>query len=233
MKIGSLLACLAMLMTTLVETATAQNKLQGTEEEALVEVLFTNFEDVPKAGETILFRGKENGKEIKAVTDRSGNLQALVPEGDVYLIVYLDGTKEVEYSNLEVVAKEGIQTARLKMKFEPAKSWTLENVLFDTGKATLRPESFEELDVLVDVLKHKSNLEIEIAGHTDNVGNPEANKKLSLARSQAVVNYLIQKGTNPERLVAKGYGDTRPIAHNDTEEGRQLNRRTEVVVLKE
>ena len=105
--------------------------------------------------------------------------------------------------------------------------------MFDSGKATLSPASFKELDVLVDVLKHKKTMKIEIAGHTDDVGNPESNKKLSLARAQTVVNYLKSKGINPERLVAKGYGDTRPIAHNDSAEGRKLNRRTEVVVLKE
>ena len=213
--------------------ANAQNPLQGTEEEALVEVLFTDFEENPKSGETILFRGKETKKEIKAVTNESGKLQVLLPEGDVYLIIYLNGTKEENYSTLDVPHKKGILTSELQMKFEPAKSWTLYDVLFDFSKATLRPESYKELDVLVDILNHKKNLVIEIAGHTDNVGSPEDNKNLSFSRSQAVRKYLIEKGIDPKRLVAKGYGDTRPIAHNNTQEGRQLNRRTEVVVLKE
>ena len=79
----------------------------------------------------------------------------------------------------------------------------------------------------------KKNLVIEIAGHTDNVGKPEANMKLSQGRADAVRNYLIKKGVKPDHVSAKGYGDTSPIATNDTDAGKQRNRRTEVRIIKE
>jgi outer membrane protein OmpA-like peptidoglycan-associated protein len=87
------------------------------------------------------------------------------------------------------------------------------------------------LDELVAYLNRKDDERIEIGGHTDNVGKPASNLKLSLDRANAVRDYLIGKGINPERLTAKGYGMTEPIAENNTEEGRAQNRRTEVKIL--
>ena len=76
-------------------------------------------------------------------------------------------------------------------------------------------------------------MKIEVGGHTDNVGDDDANMQLSQARSEAVVNYLIKKGVNSDNLIPKGFGETKPKASNDTAEGRQKNRRTEVRILKE
>ena len=103
----------------------------------------------------------------------------------------------------------------------------LRNIFFDTGKSTLRPESNAELDRLVALLKDVPNLKIELSGHTDNTGSATMNESLSQDRAQAVVDYLVSKGINKSRLTAKGYGASKPIASNDTAEGRQLNRRTE------
>lgn len=107
----------------------------------------------------------------------------------------------------------------------------LNNLFFDFNKATLKPESFYELNELAETLKNQTNLRIEIAGHTDNVGADDYNLKLSQERAQAVVNYLVQKGVSKDRLVAKGYGKTKPIAPNTTEQGRAQNRRVELRVL--
>ena len=120
---------------------------------------------------------------------------------------------------------------KVNIKFEAARSYTLDNVQFDFGKATLRPESFTELGELVSYLKNKDNIKVEIAGHTDNVGKDADNLKLSQQRADAIRNYVIKKGIQPARIIAKGYGAAEPIADNDTDEGRQLNRRTEVRVL--
>ncbi len=106
----------------------------------------------------------------------------------------------------------------------------LNNIFFDTGKATLRPESTAELERLHKLLTDQPALKLEITGHTDNVGRPAANQELSQRRAQAVVTYLTQHGVGPERLTAAGYGDTRPVAPNTTAGGRQLNRRTEFKV---
>jgi outer membrane protein OmpA-like peptidoglycan-associated protein len=109
---------------------------------------------------------------------------------------------------------------------------TLNNVFFDFNKATIRPESRTALRYLIDFLKEHTAYRIEIAGHTDSVGTAEFNLRLSRERAEAVRDYLIAKGIAANRLVAKGYGATKPRATNDTEEGRQQNRRTEFSFLK-
>lgn len=107
----------------------------------------------------------------------------------------------------------------------------LNNIFFDYDKATLRSESIAELDRLLSLLKNSSTLRIQISGHTDNKGSADYNQKLSENRAKSVVDYLIEKGINKDRLQYKGYGFANPVATNDTEEGRQLNRRTEFEIL--
>lgn len=104
----------------------------------------------------------------------------------------------------------------------------LEGVEFDYDKATLRPEAAAILDKTADSLQHWSSANIEVAGHTDNRGSDDYNMKLSEQRAEAVRNYLISKGIAAERLIAKGYGETKPVADNDTDEGRFKNRRVEL-----
>ncbi|MFI5164373.1 MAG: OmpA family protein [Bacteroidia bacterium] len=103
----------------------------------------------------------------------------------------------------------------------------LRNIFFDFDKATLRPESTNELERLTKLLTDVPTMKIEIGGHTDSKGADEYNMKLSASRAQSVVDYLASHGIDKSRLTSKGYGKTKPMASNDTDEGRQLNRRTE------
>ena len=107
----------------------------------------------------------------------------------------------------------------------------LRNVFFETGRWEILPESEYELAKVVDLLTKNPTLKIELGGHTDNVGRPEANQRLSEQRAKAVYDYLINKGIPSNRLSYKGYGETQPVATNDTDEGRRENRRTEIKVL--
>ncbi|MBR3959754.1 MAG: PD40 domain-containing protein [Bacteroidales bacterium] len=107
----------------------------------------------------------------------------------------------------------------------------LRNVFFETGRWEILPESEYELAKVVDLLTKNPTLKIELGGHTDNVGRPEANQRLSEQRAKAVYDYLINKGIPSNRLSYKGYGETQPVATNDTNEGRRENRRTEIKVL--
>ncbi len=107
----------------------------------------------------------------------------------------------------------------------------LNNIFYDFDKATLRPESEAELDRLNKLLTENPTLKIEISGHTDNIGSASYNQKLSENRAKSVVNYLFDKGIEKSRLTYKGYGFNRPVAKNDTEEGRQQNRRTEFEIM--
>jgi outer membrane protein OmpA-like peptidoglycan-associated protein/tetratricopeptide (TPR) repeat protein len=107
----------------------------------------------------------------------------------------------------------------------------LKNIFFDVNKYELKPESQSELDKLVQLLNENPAIKIEISGHTDNVGKPADNLLLSNNRAKAVTGYLVSKKINPARLAAKGYGETKPLADNKTEEGRMQNRRTEMRVI--
>ncbi|MEO0102562.1 MAG: OmpA family protein [candidate division WOR-3 bacterium] len=107
-------------------------------------------------------------------------------------------------------------------------------VLFDFNKATIKSESYRGLDEAAQILKDNPKISVEIQGHTDNIGSDAYNQKLSERRAQAVANYFIsQHGIDANRLRTKGYGESKPIAPNDTEEGRALNRRVEFVVIRE
>jgi outer membrane protein OmpA-like peptidoglycan-associated protein/tetratricopeptide (TPR) repeat protein len=107
----------------------------------------------------------------------------------------------------------------------------LKNIFFDVNRYELKPESSTELDNIVELLKENPSLKIQINGHTDNVGKPADNLKLSNNRANAVIQYLIAKGIDPKRLSSKGWGETQPLADNSSEEGRARNRRTEMKVM--
>jgi len=106
-----------------------------------------------------------------------------------------------------------------------------DNILFTTGEATLRAESYQELDRLVRLLKENPSVRIEVSGHTDNTGSASLNKRLSKERALSVKRYLESKGIDPDRIEYEGYGFERPIAPNTTEEGRAKNRRVEIEVI--
>ncbi|MEL7120639.1 MAG: OmpA family protein [Bacteroidota bacterium] len=107
----------------------------------------------------------------------------------------------------------------------------LKNVFFETGKATLLESSKSELDRLLNLLNENPKMVIQINGHTDDVGQEDDNQQLSEKRALAVYEYLIEKGIVEARLSYKGFGELKPIDTNETEEGRQNNRRTEFVIL--
>jgi OmpA-OmpF porin, OOP family len=114
---------------------------------------------------------------------------------------------------------------------EVGSSVILNNIFFDTDKAILRDESFPELDRLLALFEDVPDLKVEIAGHTDSDGSDAYNEGLSNRRANAVRDYLISKGIGEEHIVAKGYGEIQPIATNDTDDGKQQNRRVEFVIL--
>jgi outer membrane protein OmpA-like peptidoglycan-associated protein len=114
--------------------------------------------------------------------------------------------------------------------FKTGERIILKNISFEVNKSILLPSSNKELNKLADNLIKNKNTVIEICGHTDNTGSEEKNKALSEARAKAVADYLISKGIDKTRTSYIGYGSTKPIAKNDTEEGRQLNRRVEFLI---
>lgn len=164
----------------------------------------------------------------------SGRYLVSLPSGTNYGIVVRQDGYLFHSENFDLPAgaafAEVTKDIPLK-KLEVGAVIVLNNIFFDTGKATLRPESTAELERLQKLLTEQPAIRLEMAGHTDNVGKPAANQDLSQRRAQAVVAYLTGHGITPDRLTAAGYGDTRPVVPNTSAANRQLNRRTEFKVL--
>ena len=112
--------------------------------------------------------------------------------------------------------------------FATAASFTLTGVTFETSSSVIRPSSYDKLDEVAEALRANPDVRVEISGHTDNVGSDEGNLTLSQARAESVRRYFIEKGVAADRMEAKGYGETKPVATNDTAEGRAENRRVEM-----
>lgn len=116
--------------------------------------------------------------------------------------------------------------------FKVGESITLNNILFEVGTDKIRPESQVELKKLQEFMKDNPNVEIEISGHTSSEGDAAINNSLSYKRALAIKNHLVTTGTATERITAIGYGSLKPVAKNDSEENRKLNRRVELRVVK-
>jgi outer membrane protein OmpA-like peptidoglycan-associated protein len=172
-------------------------------------------------------------------TDAQGYAEVLVPIGQRYEMEYLSLGRRNTTANVEVPSGPN-QDLRLTLRYRRYRGvegegetprFVLDGVHFDSNSATIRPESHRRLDRVVEYMTHKPNARIRVAGYTDNVGNPRTNRTLSERRAQAVRAYLVSHGLDGGRIEAVGYGDESPIASNDTEEGRQQNRRIEAVEL--
>jgi len=165
---------------------------------------------------------------------KTGKYLVSLPSGKNYGIAVKAENYLFHSENFDIPAVAGYQEINkdiLLKRFEVGTKIVLNNIFFDVAKSNLRPESYAELGLLLKLLNDIPTLKIEISGHTDNQGAAAYNQKLSESRAKAVVDYLIGKGIEVTRLTFKGYGFTQPIATNSTEEGRQMNRRTEFKVL--
>jgi outer membrane protein OmpA-like peptidoglycan-associated protein len=224
---------LSLVISTILLSAEAQPslpkdaKIEGT----IVDMRSKN----PQNNELIIFRSQKNGNEYQAISDSLGKFNTRLPVSDKYEIFIMGFKDSTSYNIIEIPTPRPNafynNAFTINIEFDPPKTFVLENVEFDFGKATLRPASYKALDELVEYLQRKSDDRIEIGGHTDNIGSEAKNKILSLERAKSIVSYLIAKGIDPARLTSKGYGSLEPIEENNTEAGRQKNRRTEVKIL--
>ena len=122
--------------------------------------------------------------------------------------------------------------AVLRNRISMEQDFTLNGVQFEIGSANLTPEAKDILDEVAAAMQGSPNVKVEIQGHTDNTGSMALNERLSLERAESVKTYLIGRGIDSNRLATKGFGPNRPIATNDTPEGRTENRRIEFVIIK-
>ena len=208
-----------------------QGKLKATATDAAVRFFVVDKDDnSPIEGIAISLTAPDGKKYYtEEPTNAEGFAEALLPIGQTYGVDYLSLGRHGVSAHLDVANKPDLNlklTMRYKREDYP-KSLVLENVEFATGKATLVGDSQSRLDVIVEYMTHKKSVQIEISGHTDNVGDKKANKALSQKRADAVRDYLVSKGIDGARIKAVGYGDAKPAAPNTTPEGRQKNRRIE------
>ncbi len=167
-------------------------------------------------------------------TDEDGNFLVTLPvEKDYALNVNRKGY--LFYSDNFSLIKNTVDSFfTLKIPLQPIEAGAtvvLKNIFYGNNESKLKPESESELAKIISLLNENPGMKVQISGHTDNIGKKEDNQTLSLNRAKAVVAFLISKGINPTQLSAKGFGDTKPLSSNDTEQGKSLNRRTEINVV--
>ena len=153
------------------------------------------------------------------------------PNSLKYAYYYIDDVKVKKIEPIIAVPVEEDDLSRIEIK--KGNVVHLKNIFFDTDKAELLPRSFVELKKLLKLMKGNPTMKIEISGHTDSTGDFDYNFSLSHKRAKAVVDYLNDQGIQYSRTIAKGFGSSRPIATNESDEGRQLNRRVEMLIVDE
>lgn len=187
---------------------------------------------LPSAVELIDLATKHSLSKVQ--TDETGNYLITLPVGKDYAF-NVNRKGYLFYSdNFFLSESTPDSTYEKNIPLQPIEanaSVVLKNIFFDINQFVLKPASQVELDRIVQLLLENPSVKIEISGHTDNEGKPADNLVLSNNRAKAVTNYLVSKGIAMQRLVSKGYGETKPVANNQTEEGRAVNRRTEMKVI--
>lgn len=189
----------------------------------------------PLSATISLVDNKINRIISKITSTESGDFELVIPHGGNYGVTTEKNGYLFNSINFNVPPFEKYQevdTHILMVKAEAGSKVILKNIFFDMGKSDFKTESLPELENVRDLLLLNKNLHVQINGYTDNKGDPALNRLLSLKRSESVVIYLIKNGIESNRVKAKGYGSERPLVSNDDEEeGRQLNRRTEIEII--
>jgi len=193
---------------------------------------------------TIIYEDLETGEEVGTATTSpaTGEYKLVLPKGKKYSwravapnfiaegenVDLTDSTADGKSKNFSEITNKSLKM----IPIEEGQIVRLNNIFFATGKSTLSNQSFPELNRIAITMSENKTLSIELGGHTDNVGGDDFNMKLSQDRADSVREYLIGKGIEPDRVASKGYGETVPVAKNDTPEGQQRNRRVEFKIMK-
>ena len=174
-------------------------------------------------------------------TDAGGNYSFDLEHNKNYKMILNDGgvfSKEYEFNTRNIRNSKTIEIEETPVIVMPDQPLVIKNIYYPFDKATLTEDAKATIDTtLLTLLQDMPNIIVEISSHTDSVGNPQYNLKLSQKRAESVVRYLVNKGIEEERMVARGYGDQKPLAPNtfpdgtDNPEGREKNRRTEFIII--
>jgi OmpA-OmpF porin, OOP family len=221
-------------------TMQAQNNdfddLYPTETEAVMRFIVTDDNKIPEEGAQLHIESEDKTFTKDGVANIDGLCPVLLEEGKKYKIRVRKFGKEFHFEREVPVAEGGYEYTQylmIKVVTFYVRGFTLDHLYFDVGKWDIKKETIPTLEKLYQSFVKNPKLKVEIAGHTDNVGNDEDNLRLSQRRADAIRDYLIKKGVDPDRLLSKGYGESAPVAPNTSEYGRAKNRRTEVRVIEE
>lgn len=211
-----------------VSFATA-GKLAPNKTHAVLNVTYTNNENVPHAKKKLTFVGQNKGKKVVVTTDVYGEASFHILREDSYTILCESLTGPFECGETPYVSRTA-STGGISVVFDDTRS-ELTGVTFKAGSAELVPGSLKTLKAAIAGLKRNPKAKIEVEGHTSSEGGDELNQKLSEDRANSVRDYMIENGIEPERVTAVGYGPSHPRESNATEAGRRANRRIELRVL--
>jgi outer membrane protein OmpA-like peptidoglycan-associated protein len=178
---------------------------------------------------------ESNKKLFNAITDKTGEVYTVTDRARVYEVFVRKNDKTFVYEMTlpqDLSITEYLFICEVDFAKQPKRKFRL-NAYFDTGKSDLRQESFPELEKLLQMMKENPKMVIEVEGHTDNRGASKPNQVLSENRAKAVHDWLVERGIESNRVSHIGYGETMPCATNNTDQGRQLNRRIEVAIMDE
>lgn len=170
-----------------------------------------------------------------ATAPQKGAYKSIIPEGQKSGIFaksddYMAKAETVDASSLD--SFETVERNIRMIPLEVGQTIRLDNIFFEFNKSTLKPSSYPELNRVADIMNENPQMTIKVAGHTDSLGSKDYNKKLSKDRAKAVKNYLVsEKDISADRIEAKGFGESKPVATNETEKGRQKNRRVNFTIL--
>jgi outer membrane protein OmpA-like peptidoglycan-associated protein len=188
-------------------------------------------------GTSIYYYDLKTGKEVGVASSNpiDGSYKIILPTGFSYSFLaskqgYMSVSDNIDLTSLNEYKE--IERNLYLAPIEVGQTIRLNNIFFDFAKADILPTSFADLNRLIKILNDYPQLQIEVSGHTDNIGADAANLLLSQSRSQSVVNYLLNNSIEKTRLIAKGYGEIKPVETNLTDEGRAINRRVEFTILK-
>jgi flagellar motor protein MotB len=208
--------------------------LQPTDYEALVNFKITDDKGVPEQDAVVVLENTVDKSIKKDTSNIDGNTEMLLKKGSSFKLkveklggVFDFGSFDVPKQDGKFTMEENLQ---IKVITKYNKVYELK-IHFAPNKSDLYPAAKVELDKLYDEMAKTPTMKVEVAGHTDNVGDDKLNLQVSQRRANSIKEYLVQKGISEKRIIAKGYGETAPIADNATEEGRTRNRRIEIRML--
>ncbi|HXA02254.1 MAG TPA: OmpA family protein [Cytophagaceae bacterium] len=231
---------LAVLFSSLSFDLIAQTHLQPTETETLVKFTITDKKGIPEESAVVKAEAIDKAFSHKATTDIDGKCAMLITEGKPFKLSIDKFEVSFDFGVQNIAIKPGANISNYKLSIELVttykRTYTLDHMYFEPNQSkieSLKKESVSTLNNLYDTLVSNPKMKLEIAGHTDNSGEPTANLHLSQKRADAIREYLISKGIAADRILAKGYGHTQPLASNDYPEGRMFNRRTEIKIIEE